>query len=51
MESYKNGLSLSKLESMLRNSKENTRIIESINKIENGWEDDDKKKQLLLRDI
>jgi putative ATP-dependent endonuclease of OLD family len=47
MESYKNGLSLSKLESMLRNSKENTRIIESINKIENGWEDDDKKKAII----
>jgi putative ATP-dependent endonuclease of OLD family len=47
MEAYKNGQSLSKLESLLRNSKENTRIIEAINKIENGWEDDDKKKAII----
>ena len=32
---------------VFRNSKENTRIIESINKIENGWEDDDKKKAII----
>lgn len=47
MEAYKNGQSLSELESLLRNSKENTRIIESINKIENGWVDDDKKKAII----
>lgn len=47
MEAYKDGKSLAELESLLRSSKENTRIIESINKVENGWTDDDKKKALI----